>query len=51
MWVDFGGVQIPRAFDRALAQRADELKNVKVRMIGHLTPLEIMKKDPDGHSF
>ncbi len=51
MWVDFGGVQMPRAFDRALAQRAGELKNVKVRMIGHLTPLEIMKADPEGKSF
>ncbi|HPL66792.1 MAG TPA: acetyl-CoA hydrolase/transferase C-terminal domain-containing protein [Smithellaceae bacterium] len=51
MWVDFGGVQIPRAFDRALAQRAGKLKKVKVRMIGHLTPLEIMKNDPQGQSF
>ena len=51
MWVDFGAVQMPRAFDRALAQRAGELKNVKVRMIGHLTPLEIMKADPEGKSF
>ena len=51
MWVDFGAVQMPRAFDRALAQRAGELKDVKVRMIGHLTPLEIMKADPEGKSF
>ncbi len=51
MWVDFGGVQVPRAFDRALAKRAGEVKNVKVRMIGHLTPLEIMEKDPEGKSF
>jgi acyl-CoA hydrolase len=51
MWLDFGGVQTCRAFDRALAKRAGELKNVKVRMIGHLTPLEIMKADPEGNSF
>ena len=37
---------MPRAFDRALAQRAGELKNVKVRMIGHLTPLEMMRRTP-----
>ena len=51
MWVDYGTVQMPRAFDRALAARAGDVKGVKVRMLGHLTPLEIMEKDPEGKSF
>ncbi len=51
MWVDYGTVQSPRAFDRALALRAGELKNVKIRALGHLTPLEVMEKDPDAKSF
>ncbi|HPX82839.1 MAG TPA: hypothetical protein PLB95_13195, partial [Syntrophales bacterium] len=46
MWVDYGTVQAPRAFDRALAQRVGEVKNVKIRALGHLTPLEVMEKDP-----
>lgn len=51
MWVDYGTVQSPRAFDRALSQRAGELRNVKIRALGHLTPLEVMEKDPDAKSF
>jgi len=51
MWVDYGTVQSPRAFDRALSQRAGELKNVKIRALGHLTPLEVMEKDPEAKSF
>jgi acyl-CoA hydrolase len=51
MWLDFGTVQAPRAFDRALAKRVGELKNVKLRTLGHLTPLEVMEKDPEAKSF
>ncbi|MBT8490281.1 MAG: hypothetical protein KJN62_04465, partial [Deltaproteobacteria bacterium] len=51
MWLDYGTVQMPRAFDRALAERVGEVKNVKVRMLGHLTPLEIQEKDPEAESF
>jgi len=51
MWVDYGTVQAPRAFDRALAKRVGEVKNVKVRALGHLTPLEIMEKDTEAQSF
>ncbi len=51
MWLDYGTVQICRAFDRALARRVGEVKNVKIRMLGHLSPLEIMEKDPEGESF
>ena len=51
MWVDYGTVQAPRAFDRALAQRVGEVKNVKIRALGHLTPLEVMEKDPEAKSF
>ncbi|MDD5168668.1 MAG: acetyl-CoA hydrolase/transferase C-terminal domain-containing protein [Syntrophales bacterium] len=51
MWIDFGTVQAPRAFDRALAKRVGELKNVKIRALGHLTPLETMEHDPEAKSF
>ncbi|MDQ1277660.1 MAG: AcetylCoA hyd protein [Thermodesulfobacteriota bacterium] len=51
MWLDYGTVQAPRAFDRALAQRVGEVKDVKIRALGHLTPLEVMEKDPEAKSF
>lgn len=51
MWLDYGTVQMPREFDRALAERTGKVKNVKVRMLGHLTPLEIQEKDPNAESF
>ena len=51
MWVDYGTVQAPRAFDRALAKRVGDLKDVKIRILGHLTPLEVMEKDPEAKSF
>jgi len=51
MWVDYGTVQAPRAFDRALAKRVGELKDVKIRALGHLTPLEVMEKDPEAKSY
>lgn len=51
MWIDYGGIQSPRAFDRALAQRVGKLKNVKVRCIGHLMLPQVMEKDPEGKSF
>ncbi|MCX7635517.1 MAG: butyryl-CoA:acetate CoA-transferase, partial [Syntrophales bacterium] len=51
MWLDFGTVQAPRAFDRALAARVGQVKNVKIRTLGHLTPLEVMEKDPEAQSF
>jgi len=51
MWIDYGTVQAPRAFDRALAERVGQLKNVKIRALGHLTPLEVMNKDPEAKSF
>ncbi len=51
MWVDYGTIQPPRAFDRALAARAGELKGVRVRTLGHLAPFEIMEKDSEGKAF
>ena len=51
MWVDYGTIQPPRAFDRALAQRAGKVKNVKIRTLGHLAPFEVMEKDPEAKSF
>jgi acyl-CoA hydrolase len=50
MWIDYGAIQSPRAFDRALAQRIGKLKNIKVRCIGHLTPPQVMEKDPEAKS-
>jgi len=51
MWIDYGAIMSPLAFDRALAQRVGQLKNVKVRCIGHLTLPQAMEKDPEGKSF
>jgi len=51
MWVDYGTIQPPREFDRALAKRVGELKGIKVRTLGHLAPFEVMEKDPEGKSF
>ncbi|MFA6411070.1 MAG: acetyl-CoA hydrolase/transferase C-terminal domain-containing protein [Syntrophales bacterium] len=50
MWIDYGAIQSPRAFDRALAERLDELKDIKVRCIGHLNPPLVMEKDLEAKS-
>jgi len=51
MWLDYGCLQPPKDFDRALASRSKELNDVKVRLQCHLYPLEIMKADPEGKAF
>jgi acyl-CoA hydrolase len=51
-WVDYGGnVSQPDAFDRALAARAAELRDVKVRSCLTLRPHAIVAADPQGERF
>lgn len=49
MWLDYAWAgNTPRAFDKALADRLDELNEIKVRGGVLLHEPEIFKKDPDG---
>lgn len=51
-WIDFGMVSnTPELFDRALAERKDELRDVKVRGSMLLRPLAIVDADPEGEHF
>jgi acyl-CoA hydrolase len=51
-WVDYGGnVSQPELFDRALAARAGELRDVKVRSCLTLRPHAIVEADPEGERF
>ena len=51
-WVEFTfGHGIPLALDRALAARKGELKDVKIRWMLALRPLEVVKADPEHESF
>jgi acyl-CoA hydrolase len=51
-WVDYAGnVSAPDAFDRALAARASELRDVKVRTLLTLRPHAIVAADPTGERF
>ncbi len=51
-WVDYGGnISQPDAFDRALAARAGELRDVKVRTCLTLRPHAIVEADPEGERF
>lgn len=52
MWVDYGGTYLqPEAFDAALAKRANELKNVKLRTCLSVRPLKALEADPHGAAF
>ena len=42
---------IPMALDRALAARKDELRDVKLRGMLFLRPLEVLQADPQNESF
>lgn len=49
MWIDYAwGASTPVAFDHALAERLDELNEIKVRGGVLMWVPEIFKKDPDG---
>jgi len=51
-WVDYGGnLSQPDLFDRALAARAGELRDVKVRCCLTLRPHAIVAADPKGERF
>lgn len=52
MWLDFGGTIVqPEAFDAALAKRAGELRDVKVRTCLSVHPNKFLDADPDGKAF
>ena len=52
MWVDLaGGLGQPDTFDAALAARAGELTDVKLRTCLSLKPLAHVEADPEGRSF
>jgi acyl-CoA hydrolase len=51
-WVDYGGnVSQPALFDRALAARAAELRDVKIRTCLTLRPHAVIEADPAGERF
>jgi acyl-CoA hydrolase len=51
-WVEYGtGLAQPDAFDAALAQRVDELENVKIRACLTLRPRAVLEADPDREHF
>jgi acyl-CoA hydrolase len=51
-WLDYGGnLSQPVLFDRALAARAAELRDVKVRSTLSLHPRAILEADPTGEHF
>jgi acyl-CoA hydrolase len=52
MWIDFGGTIVqPEAFDAALAKRAGELNDVKVRTCLSVHPNKFLDADPEGKAF
>ena len=52
MWLDYGPVLAqPDAFDRALAARATELHDVKIRSTCTTRPRAVLEADPDGRHF
>jgi acyl-CoA hydrolase len=51
-WIDYGfGLGQPDAFDRALAARAPELREVKIRSALTVRPRAILDADPEGEHF
>lgn len=52
MWLDYGvGLSQPDVFDRALAVRTEELRNVKIRSCLSMRPRAVLENDPEGHHF
>ena len=50
--VDFAqGCSFPRTFERALADRVGEVKDVQLRSAISVAPLQTVEKDPEGESF
>lgn len=51
-WVDYNfGLSMPYLFDKALAARKEELKDIKVRGLLALRPIEIVEKDLNRETF
>ena len=51
-WLDFGAVLAqPDVFDKALAQRVDELRNVNIRGCLSVRPRAVVEADPDREHF
>ena len=52
MWLDYGtSLSQPDVFDKALAARAAELSNVKIRSCLSLKPRAFLEADPEGKHF
>jgi acyl-CoA hydrolase len=52
MWVDYGGgLCQPDEFDRALAARRHDLRDVKIRCCLSTRPRAVLEEDPDGQHF
>ncbi len=52
MWIDFGAVLAqPDMFDAALARRASELHNVKIRACLSTRPRAVLEADPEAKHF
>jgi len=52
MWLDYGvGLSQPDVFDKALAARAAELENVKIRSCLTMRPRAVVEADPGGKHF
>ena len=51
-WLDYGAVLAqPDAFDRALAERTSELRNVNIRGCLSLRPRPVLEADPEREHF
>jgi len=51
-WLDYGaGLGQPDVFDRALAQRAAQLRDVKIRACLSVKPRAVLEADPAGEHF
>jgi acyl-CoA hydrolase len=51
-WVDYGvGLGQPDLFDRALARRKDDLRDVKIRCCVSFSPRAVLEADPTGEHF
>ena len=52
MWLDYGAVLCqPDVFDKALAQRKDDLHRVKIRACLSTRPRAVLEADPEGAHF
>jgi acyl-CoA hydrolase len=51
-WIDYGfGLAQPDEFDRALAQRAGELRHVRIRSALTMRPRAVLEADREGEHF